>query len=123
MTAIKKSPEIESIISHEDMKQDTKIRCSGISPLKSDNHSAVQKSSLDIEKTKFFQAISKGVSLLIQQYGYSRARATSLILEEIRQDDDHPTEEEVSLYLGCILLPLFGLKISAMGRFRCLRCT
>jgi len=95
MTAIKKSPEIESIISHEDMKQDTKIRCSGISPLKSDNHSAVQKSSLDIEKTKFFQAISKGVSLLIQQYGYSRARATSLILEEIRQDDDHPTEEEV----------------------------
>lgn len=105
MTAIKKSTETTSIVKNDGIKPDLGSGNSIISSVKDDYHGTIVDTSLDIEKAIFFQAVSKSVLLLMQQHGYSRARATSLMLEEIRQSDDHPTEEEVfnameSLRLG-----------------------
>jgi len=105
MTAIKKSTETTSIVKNDGIKPDLGSGNSIISSVKDDYNGTIVDTSLDIEKAIFFQAVSKSVLLLMQQHGYSRARATSLMLEEIRQSDDHPTEEEVfnameSLRLG-----------------------
>ena len=56
------------------------------------------KKALEAEKVRFFEAVSGVVTMLVKQHGYSRARANSLVLAEIRQDDEQPTENEVSRF-------------------------
>jgi len=48
-------------------------------------------------KSRFFDNISSGISVLVGRHGYSRDRAASLILDQIRQSDAPPTEDEVRL--------------------------
>lgn len=49
-------------------------------------------------KTAFLNRVSDGISYLIHRHGYSRARATNLILTELRKEDPLPSDDEVSEY-------------------------
>ena len=47
-------------------------------------------------RDKFLQRVSDGISYLVDRHGYSRRRASSLILGEIRRSEPLPTDDEVS---------------------------
>ena len=76
-----------------------------MTPLHSTNESTQPHSSSTIHmndevtmaKSRFFDNISSGISVLVGRHGYSRDRAASLILDQIRQSDAPPTEDEVRL--------------------------
>lgn len=44
---------------------------------------------------RFRSSITKGISVLVTKHGYSRARATALVLERIRQSEESPCEDEI----------------------------
>lgn len=50
---------------------------------------------LIIAKKRFHQNISSGIQALVRRQGYSHARAAHLILEQIRQSDPQPQEDQV----------------------------
>ena len=50
---------------------------------------------LSIAKKRFHANISNGIQALVLKQGYSRARAAHLILEQIRQSDAQPKEDQV----------------------------
>lgn len=52
-------------------------------------------SDLTTAKRRFFENISKGISVLVRRHGYSSDRAANLILDQIRQSDSQPSEDEV----------------------------
>lgn len=47
-------------------------------------------------KIEFLRRVSEGISYLVHHHGYSRTKASNFILDEIRQSDPLPTENEVS---------------------------
>lgn len=48
-------------------------------------------------KTKFVESVSRGVSILMEERGYSRERATTALMREIARGDlSPPKDEEVS---------------------------
>lgn len=50
---------------------------------------------LSMAKKRFSDNISNGISVLVRRHGYSRVRAAELILDQIRQSDALPTDDEV----------------------------
>lgn len=60
-----------------------------------DKHHGLNHEDLTEAMNRFRESISNGISVLVLKHGYSRARATDLILEQIRQSDGLPCEDEV----------------------------
>jgi hypothetical protein len=63
----------------------------------SQSHYIRNRDELETAKIRFSDNITNGISVLVQGHGYSRERAADLILDQIRQSDELPTDEEVSL--------------------------
>ena len=55
-------------------------------------------------KSRFAATVSSTLSDLMVQKGYSRARATSLLLNSIRDKDEAPTDSKVSTFVTLFLL-------------------
>lgn len=53
---------------------------------------------LSVAMNRFRSGISKCISVLVTKHGYSRARATALVLDQIRQSEESPCEDEVRNY-------------------------
>lgn len=52
--------------------------------------------AMNTAKYIFLQRVSEGISYLVDRHGYSRDRASKLILGEIRKTEPVPSEDEVS---------------------------
>ena len=76
---------------------------------------SIAYSNNDVESAarRFHDNISNGISVLVRRHGYSRERAASLILDQIRQSDDPPNEEEVSRRIN-ESTPLFSQHVVAL---------
>jgi len=61
----------------------------------SSSSSIHQIDELVTAKNRFYDNISKGISVLVGKHGYSRERAASLILDQIRLTDEAPIDDEV----------------------------
>ena len=55
--------------------------------------------SLSNARSNFVSAVSNGVTELMGQCGYSRERATSILLRELRRDGETPSDDEVRYFL------------------------
>jgi len=60
---------------------------------------------------KFLQRVSDGITYLIERHGYSRERASNLILGEIRKNQRLPSDDEVGYIIYCISYMLSGFGI------------
>lgn len=62
--------------------------------------------SVSDAKARFVGSVSRGISVLMEECGYSRERATAALLREITRGDNSssPDEKEVSLFLCCSVL-------------------
>lgn len=65
----------------------------------SSSSSIHQIDELVTAKNRFYDNISKGISVLVGKHGYSRERAASLILDQIRLTDEAPIDDEVSVIM------------------------
>lgn len=71
----------------------------------SESLNTINKSDeLTTAKKRFQANISNGIDALVLKQGYSRNRAAHLILEQIRQSDTMPEEDEVRLQTGVALI-------------------
>lgn len=57
----------------------------------------ISDDEIAVAKNRFQANISNGIAVLVFKHGYSRARAVALILDQIRQTDAPPSDNEVSL--------------------------
>lgn len=62
---------------------------------------AVGGRSLSNARSNFVSAVSNGVIELMGQCGYSRERATSILLRELRRDGETPTDNEIFHMMQC----------------------
>lgn len=60
------------------------------------NHRMISDDEIAVAKNRFQANISNGIAVLVK-HGYSRARAVALILDQIRQTEAPPSDNEVSL--------------------------
>ena len=62
------------------------------------NNRMISDDEISVAKNRFQANISNGIAVLVRA-GYSRARAAALILDQIRQTDAPPSDNEVSLFI------------------------
>jgi hypothetical protein len=55
----------------------------------------ISDDEIAVAKNRFQANISNGIAVLVLKHGYSRARAVALILDQIRQTDAPPSDDEV----------------------------
>ncbi len=67
-------------------------------PSTTETYICVTQPSRDIAeaRSKLMAAVSRALQELIEHDGYSRERATALLIRQIRREDEHPKDDDVS---------------------------